>query len=167
MFIRFRFRFRPKVKNILSVIHCQGRCTPWNLDSPKNCPPWKEAFPDIRPPKANGHYHPLAISSPSYWIPSSVIGIRFPKANGHYLPLDIVLPVPFADIILPEPFLDIVLPEILFGHCRRLPHHWLRPCSVMYKMFLGYLSIKILIVYFLSDIYYLHTWIRVVTSALF
>ena len=49
-------------------------------------------------PKANGYYHPLAISFPGYWIPWSVIDIRSPKANGHYLPLDIVSP---QDIFLP------------------------------------------------------------------
>ena len=34
-------------------------------------------------PKANGYYHPLAISFPSYWIPWSNIGIRSPTENEH------------------------------------------------------------------------------------
>ena len=86
------------------TIESQGRYTPWNLDSPQNCTPWKEAFPDIRPPKANGHYHPFAISSHGYWIPWSFLGIRFPKANGHYLPLDIILPEHFRTLFSPNSF---------------------------------------------------------------
>ena len=79
-------------------LKAQGRCTPWNFVFPVNRPPWKEVFPDITPPRANGHYHPLAISFPNYWIPWSVIGIRFPKANGHYLPPDIVPPGHFRTL---------------------------------------------------------------------
>ena len=69
-------------------------------------------------PKANGYYHPLAISFPGYWIPWSNIGIRSPEANGHKLychPSGHCPPL-ISGHRPPWIFSDIMLPDQFSGH---------------------------------------------------